>query len=80
MIRGRGDEGITMCGKKKHVNKGAETSRAGGEEDCRQSRRGKKTPDCQSVTEELEVVSRGTTGEKSEREREERSQLGKQHP
>lgn len=31
MIRGRGDEGITMCGKKNHVNKGAETGRAGGE-------------------------------------------------
>lgn len=59
MIRGRGDEGITMCGKKNHVNKGAETGRAGGET-ARTD--GKKPLDCQSVTEEPTKAGRKTGG------------------
>lgn len=48
-----------MCGKKNHVNKGAETGRAGGET-ARTD--GKKPLDCQSVTEEPTKAGRKTGG------------------
>lgn len=53
-----------MCGKKNHVNKGAETGRAGraGGETARTEGRKKKTPDCQSVTEEATKAGRETGG------------------
>lgn len=62
MIRGRGDEGITMCGKKNHVNKGAETGRAGRAGRRLEPKEEKKTPDCQSVTEEATKAGRETGG------------------
>lgn len=56
MIRGRGDEGITMCGMKNHVNKGAETGLGGDGVNRR-----KKPLDRQSREEPMK--SRAETGD-----------------